>query len=216
MNNAVRPRIVPLLVITLAVLAALKLTGIVVGFSSATAQVSEAAPALETATLAAQIAPATSNAIAVPNIAPGEVERSILARLSSRREELDQREAELELRETVIAAVEAQLERGLDAFEQERREIEALRSQRNAENTEEIAVLVSTYEKMKARDAAAIFNELDEDILLAVASNMRTQALAGVLADMAPDRARLLTELLAKRGRLISDDSSVANNNGAG
>ncbi|MBT8473475.1 MAG: hypothetical protein KJN99_12775, partial [Marinicaulis sp.] len=68
-------------------------------------------------------------------------------------------------------------------------------------NEEEIDAMVRAYERMKAKDAAAIFNALNEDILVAVASGMRTQALAGVLADMEPDKARRLTILLAERNR---------------
>ena len=51
---------------------------------------------------------------------------------------------------------------------------------------------------MKAKDAAVIFNALDQDILVSVSSRMRTQALAGVLAAMDPEKARALTVLLAE------------------
>ena len=50
---------------------------------------------------------------------------------------------------------------------------------------------------MKARDAAQIFDALDDDLMVSVATRMRTQALAGVLAEMTPARARILTKLLA-------------------
>ncbi len=57
----------------------------------------------------------------------------------------------------------------------------------------------NAYERMKPRDAARIFEVLDEDILIPVAAGMRTQALAGVLAEMAPEKARALTVALANR-----------------
>lgn len=212
MNKVARPKIMPMLVVALGVLAVLKVTGTMVGFSSATAQPSsEDSPVFETASAAAETPTASvSEAAIIPEIAPGEVERRILARLAARRQELEAREADLKLREAVIAGAEARLERELDAFEQEREQIEALRTQREAASSEEIDALVSAYEKMKPRDAAAIFNELDEEIMLSVASGMRTQALAGVLADMTPAKARQLTELLAKRGRIVDEDNTVS------
>ena len=54
---------------------------------------------------------------------------------------------------------------------------------------------------MKAKDAAIIFDALDEEILTSVASGMRTQSLAGVLAQMRPENARNLTKLLAERSK---------------
>jgi flagellar motility protein MotE (MotC chaperone) len=52
---------------------------------------------------------------------------------------------------------------------------------------------------MKARDAARIFEILDDDILIPVASGMRTQALAGILAELSAERAKALTIALANR-----------------
>ena len=52
---------------------------------------------------------------------------------------------------------------------------------------------------MKSDDAARIFAELDQEVLLQVASRMTDQALAPVLADMSETDAAELTVALARR-----------------
>lgn len=198
MTKLGKPNFISLLIVCLGVLGSLKLLGVYFDFSAAQAQL----PA----------DPATGSASAQPSdhpspaIAPGEVERRILERLAQRRAALEEREEKIVLRETVIAAAEAKLDTRFSALAQERAEIVALREERAEADTEEIEAIVSAYEKMKARDAAAIFNELDTDIMLKVASRMRTQALSGVLAEMTPAKARTLTVMLADR-----DDPSANN-----
>ncbi len=207
MTAHVRPRMIPLLIAALGIFAALKFVGVAVGVSTADAQTPSPADAAESVAPAAT-GPNDSPAAAVPDLAPGEAERRILERLAARRQQLDQREEDLKVREAVIAAAELKLQRRLVEFEREFTEIAALRAEREAAAAEEVEALVSAYERMNARDAAAIFNALDEDIMLAVAASMRTQALAGVLAEMDPDRARSLTVLLAKRGRPDGKDAT--------
>jgi len=56
---------------------------------------------------------------------------------------------------------------------------------------------VKVYEAMKPRDAAAIFNDLDQPVLLQVVDRMKAAKAAPVLAAMQPDKARTLTSKLA-------------------
>ncbi len=50
---------------------------------------------------------------------------------------------------------------------------------------------------MKPRDAAAIFNDLDQPVLLQVIDRMKEAKAAPILAAMQPDKARDLTAKLA-------------------
>ena len=59
--------------------------------------------------------------------------------------------------------------------------------------------LVAIYEKMKGKDAAKIFDRLDQDVMLKVAVRMREAKLATILAKMDAGRARFLTTELAKQ-----------------
>ncbi len=205
MRNAPQTRLLPVVIVALGVFAALRAGDIWFGFSEASAGdqapgvlFAEAAPGQEPQEGLSETAPQEAEP---PEIAPGEVERRILEKLSARREALDAREAALDAREAIIVAAEKKLNDSAAEFRREREQLLALREEQATAETEEIVALVSAYEKMKARDAAAIFNELDEDILVPVSAGMRTQALAGVLAEMQPDKARQLTRLLAERNR---------------
>lgn len=194
-----RPRLLPVVIAALGVVAALKLGDLWLGFDGARAQTALTAAtepgAAEAQAAASQDAPA-------PELPPGEVERRILEKLAARRAALETREEKLNAREAVIAAAERRLSESINDFERERDQLLALRAEKEAEDAEKIEAIVSAYERMKAKDAAAIFNALDEDIMLAVASGMRTQALAGVLSEMQPEKARKLTILLADRDRV--------------
>jgi flagellar motility protein MotE (MotC chaperone) len=61
--------------------------------------------------------------------------------------------------------------------------------------------LLDVYTRMRAKDAAAVFDGLEDDVLVQVASRMREANLAEVMGRMNPDRARELTQMLADRAR---------------
>jgi len=84
-----------------------------------------------------------------------------------------------------------------------------LSAERNRAEQEEFGALSNAYDRMKSRDAARIFDVLERDILVPVAAGMRTQALAGVLAEMKPENARALTRELAGRSRLETAAAGV-------
>lgn len=119
--------------------------------------------------------------------------------LADRRAALDARAAELDTREKVLEAAEARIDAAARALEAEKQSIALADTGRARLRDDELSALSSAYERMKARDAARIFDILDDDILLPVASGMRTQALAGVLAEMSAERAKALTIALANR-----------------
>jgi flagellar motility protein MotE (MotC chaperone) len=177
-----RVRLTPVLMTAVFALAALKAAGLWIDFSSAGAE-ETAAPAV----------------IASPLRPRSETEDRLLEQLSARTKELDAREAELDTRQSVIAAAELRLEAAIKSLQQEKEAIALSDQGRARDRRDEIGALSSAYERMKARDAARIFEVLDADILLAVAAGMRTQSLAGVLAEMAPERAKQLTVALANR-----------------
>jgi len=206
MTTGARTRIFPVIMLALAVFAGLKLTNVWFGFTTVEAQTGALNAAATDETSAGTQTPTLQDA-PPPQFSPGEVERRILENLAERRASLEQREEELSAREAVIAAAELRLDDKITAFEAERAGLIALREQKNADDSEEIASIVSAYERMKPKDAAIIFNALDEKILVPLAAGMRTQALSGVLAEMEPDIARRLTTLLAERNR-VDDQAS--------
>lgn len=126
-------------------------------------------------------------------------ELSVAEDLRARRLALEERERGSANREAMLAAAERRLAGRAE-------ELSALRAQLAAqekamEERDEAAWrgIVKLYESMRPRDAATIFDELDMAVLVEVAARMREAKAAPVLAAMQPEKARSLTQELAKR-----------------
>ncbi len=183
-NNKVR--FAPVIIAMLAAFVMLKVAGLWISLSSASAQDAVQATA---ATLHAT-AP-----VVPPDVSP--TSQKLFDQLAARQRQLDAREAELDTREKLLAAAETRLDADFEKLRAEREDIASREQDRAAALDQDYAALSNAYERMKARDAARIFNVLDDEILVPVAAGMRTQALAGVLAEMEPKRATMLTRALA-------------------
>ena len=127
-----------------------------------------------------------------------ESERQVLLSLRTRREQLDAREHALAEREAEIAAANKSLVERVQQLQTLQVRLESLEAGRQQHRAENWSGLVKTYEAMKPRDAAAIFDALDMQVLLQVLDRMQERRAAPVLAAMQPDRARLVTQLLAE------------------
>ena len=55
---------------------------------------------------------------------------------------------------------------------------------------------------MKAKDAAQIFDSLEEDVLIAIVENMKEKKMGAILAKMNINKAKKLTVKLATRDKL--------------
>jgi len=126
-------------------------------------------------------------------------EVQVLESLSARREALDGRENDIIMRERLIEAAERRVEERINELRTLEARIEELLLLRDEEEEAQMESLVSVYENMRAKDAAAIFERLEDGILVDVASRMREQRIALILAEMAPERAQELTVRLATR-----------------
>jgi flagellar motility protein MotE (MotC chaperone) len=132
-------------------------------------------------------------------------ERAILDRLSERRQELDQRGREIELRESLLQAAEKKFE----THASELRDLEAnagsaLAKKEEAE-AQRLKNLVTMYENMKAKDAARIFDRLEMRILIEVASGINPRRMSDILGQMSPESAERLTVELANRATAVGD-----------
>ncbi len=148
--------------------------------------------------------PAASAAEAVPGLvvpaepAPSEAERALLQDLRSRRKELEAKANSIEQREALLAAAERRMAERLDQLGTLQTRLEALENNRRERDEANWRSMVKTYETMRPRDAATIFNDLDQAVLIQVLDRMKEAKAAPVLASMQPDRARLATIELAK------------------
>ena len=128
-----------------------------------------------------------------------ESERTLLLDLRRRRGELEAREAALASRDAVLSATEKRLNARVEELRNLQSKLEVLEQARQAREMQNWQGLVKLYEAMKPRDAAAIFNDLDKPVLLAVLDRMKDGKAAAVLAAMASDRARQATADLARQ-----------------
>ena len=76
-------------------------------------------------------------------------------------------------------------------------EIQTLLKTMDAKRDERMTSLVKTYEAMKPKDAANIFNGMEDGILLDIAKSMKPATLAAIMSTMTPKRAEALTRMLA-------------------
>jgi len=128
-----------------------------------------------------------------------EAEIELLQQLAKRREKLDQRAQTLDRRENLVKAAEKRLDQKVGEMERLRAEIEDLLVKYDEQESKQLARLVNIYEKMKPKDAARIFEDLDQDVLLKVVERMNERKTAPILAEMRPDKAQQLTLELAER-----------------
>lgn len=131
-----------------------------------------------------------------------ESELDILQSLSKRREDLDQRERNLNESAAMLKAAEKEVDRKLAELNTLKAEIEKLLGQQSQMEDQRITSLVKIYEAMKPKEAATIFNTLDPDVLLSVVSRMNERRLSPILASMDPEKARMVTIRLAEMRQL--------------
>ena len=124
-------------------------------------------------------------------------EIELLQELSKRRKELDGRERAIVQREGLLMATESRLEVKINELELIKTDIETLITKYNAQEEEKFKGLVAIYEKMKPKDSARIFDELDIEILLEVFERMKSSKSASILAKMKPARAKEITSRIA-------------------
>ncbi len=128
-------------------------------------------------------------------------ERAILERLQQRREELDKRARELDIRESLIKAAEKRMDSKLAELKEVENKIAAETQQKDQVQNARLKGLVTMYENMKARDAAKIFDGLESGVLIEVASQINPRQMADILAQMSPQTAERLTVELASKAQ---------------
>jgi flagellar motility protein MotE (MotC chaperone) len=155
----------------------------------------------------ADTAPLPSDPANEDSHAESAAEIDVLSSLAKRRAALDAREADIEMRSQVLTAAEARVDEKIATLKKMQDQITTLLGQRDADEQKQLASLVKTYSAMKPKDAARIFNNLSDDVLVPVAQAMKSDVLAPILAAMNPENAQKLTLNLA--GRLKLPDTTA-------
>lgn len=131
-----------------------------------------------------------------------QAEIAVLGSLTARREELDQRAKNFEMREQLLSAAEKRVEARIAELKELEAKINSQIGASDKANEERLAGVVQMYETMKPKDASRIFERLDMGVLIDVAKRMSPRKLSAVLAVMDPVAAQDLTVELATGDRL--------------
>ena len=139
-----------------------------------------------------------------PNGPSSPAERAILERLGERRQELDARARELEIRENLLKSAEKRLDGRVNELKSMETQAGGNAQRKEAEESARLKGLVTMYENMKAKDAAKIFDRLEMPVLIAVVSQIKPRIMADIMAQMQPEAAERLTVELASRATGIT------------
>jgi flagellar motility protein MotE (MotC chaperone) len=121
----------------------------------------------------------------------------VLRSLSERRKALDEREAGISTREAAAAAAEQRLQDQIGQLKSVESEVQTLLAAMTAQSDKRMTDLVKTYEAMKPKDAAKIFDGMEDKLLIDIAKTMKPASLAAVMSLMQPKRAETLTRMLS-------------------
>lgn len=136
-------------------------------------------------------------------IEPGRIrspgERAVLERLQERRQELDARGREMDMRESLLKAAEKRVEAKVAELKDMEERVKAATVSRDKNEADRFKSIVAMYENMKAKDAARIFDRLELKILVDVSTQMNPRKMSEILAQMTPESAERLTVELAQR-----------------
>jgi flagellar motility protein MotE (MotC chaperone) len=134
----------------------------------------------------------------------------VLTSLKKRRAELDGRERDLDMRENLIAAAERRVDGKIESLKQLQASIQGLLVQRDQAEQKQLDALVKAYSDMRPKDAARIFDTLDESVALPVAAQMKPDVLAQILGAMQSEAAQKLTVRLANRLKVTEQQETAA------
>jgi flagellar motility protein MotE (MotC chaperone) len=220
-------RLLPPVMVTVAVVLGLKALGMAEGLV-ANAQESATHPPANAPAPANAAAPANAGAqngdanaasaasagqCAAPSIAEmaglSQSEVDVLQALQARRQSLDQRAMQLETQDDVMTAASERIDQRIAELHRLQDTVNGLLGQLDQAQEQRLTGLVDVYSRMRGKDAAHVFDGLDDATLVQVASRMRNQNLAEIMGNMQPDRARHLTQMLADRARPPTDGASL-------
>jgi flagellar motility protein MotE (MotC chaperone) len=152
--------------------------------------------------------PAETVVSQAPQVSP--TERAVLERLQERRQELETRAREVDIRESLLKAAEKRIESKVDEMKGVESRISAAAQQKEEADNARFKSIVTMYENMKPKDAGRIFDRLEMSVLIEVASRIKPQKMADILAQMSAEAAEKLTVELARRSGGIGTSAAMS------
>jgi len=134
-------------------------------------------------------------------------ERAILERLQDRRQELEARAREIDIRENLLRAAEKRIESKVEEMKAVEARIGSAAEQKAQADSGRFKGIVTMYESMKPKDAAKIFDRLEMSVLIEVSMQIAPRKMSDILGQMQPEAAERLTVEMARRA---SGDKTAA------
>jgi flagellar motility protein MotE (MotC chaperone) len=126
-------------------------------------------------------------------------ERAILERLQSRRQELEARAREIDIRESLLKSAEKRIESKVEEMKAVESRISTAAVQKTEADAARFKGIITMYEGMKPKDAAKVFDRLEMSVLFEIASQIAPRKMSDILGLMAPEAAERLTIEMAHR-----------------
>jgi flagellar motility protein MotE (MotC chaperone) len=126
-------------------------------------------------------------------------ERAILERLQSRRQELDARAREIDIRESLLKEAEKRIQSKVEEMKATEAKTAAENAQKADAENARFKGIVTMYESMKPKDAAKVFDKLEMPVLIEIASQIAPRKMSDIMGLMQTDAAERLTVELARR-----------------
>ena len=137
-------------------------------------------------------------------------ERAILERLQARRQEIEARQREIDIRESLLKSAEKRIETKVEEMKAVETRISATQAEQKAAEAQRMKGLVTMYEGMKPKDAARVFDRLEMGVLIEIASAIAPRKMSDILGLMSSEAAERLTVEMARRANGGGDQSASA------
>jgi flagellar motility protein MotE (MotC chaperone) len=126
-------------------------------------------------------------------------ERAILERLQSRRQELEARAREIDIRESLLKAAEKRIESRVEELKGLESRINTATEHKAEADSARFKGIITMYEGMKPKDAAKVFDRLEMPVLIEIASQIAPRKMSDILGLMTTEAAERLTVELTRR-----------------
>jgi flagellar motility protein MotE (MotC chaperone) len=134
-------------------------------------------------------------------------EREILEKLKDRRTEIEARDRELEMRDSLLRTTERKIDEKIGQLRTLEGQIESSQANKN-DPKQRFKPLVTMYESMKPKEAARVFDRLDIKVLMDLVQQMNPRKVSEILAAMEPSAAERLTVALARQAANVAEASA--------
>ncbi|WP_038952813.1 flagellar protein FlbB, partial [Bradyrhizobium japonicum] len=131
-------------------------------------------------------------------------------RLQARRQEIESRQREIDIRESLLKSAEKRIENKVEEMKAVESRISATQAEQKAAEAQRMKGLVTMYEGMKPKDAARVFDRLEMGVLIEIASQIAPRKMSDIMGVMSPEAAERLTVEMARRANGGGDQSAAA------